>query len=100
MHEKPLFLVLPFPLHQVSENFPPLLGADLVHEKPLSLVIPFPLHQVSENFPPLLGADLVHEKRDPCASVFFAPSSREVSAGIRRELGAQFVKVSTTMDTL
>ena len=59
VHEKPLALVLPFPLHQVSEWIPPAPDADLVHEKPLSLVLPFPLHQVPEEIPRAPDADLV-----------------------------------------
>lgn len=59
VHEKPLSLVLPFPLHQVPVRFSPEFGADLVHEKPLPLVLPFPLHQVPEEIPPAPGADLV-----------------------------------------
>ena len=33
--------------------------ADLVHENPLALVLPFPLHQVPEGIPPAPDADLV-----------------------------------------
>ena len=59
VHEKPLALVLPFPLHQVPEGIPPAPGADLVHEKPLALVLPFPLHQVLVRISQAPGANLV-----------------------------------------
>ena len=59
VHEIPLALVLPFPLHQVPDGIPPAPDADLVHEMPLALVLPFPLHQVPEGIPPALDADLV-----------------------------------------
>ena len=59
MHEKPLALVIPFPLHQVPEEIPSAPDADLVHEMLLALVLPFPLHQVSEEIPPAPDADLV-----------------------------------------
>ena len=59
VHENPLALVLPFPLHQVSEWISPAPGADLVHEMPLALVIPFPLHQVLVRISQAPGANLV-----------------------------------------
>ncbi len=51
VHEKPLTLVLSFPLHQVPGLFSSGAGAGLVHESPLTLVLSFPLHQVRAVFP-------------------------------------------------
>ena len=61
VHEIPLALVPPFPLHQVPRVSSLVAGADLVHEIPPALVPPFPLHQVPRVFSPAADADLVHE---------------------------------------